>query len=137
MTKEELLKNFRDDIYCRVKPSSIDGGVGVFAVRKIPKGVNPFVGAPEETNIPLTLEEVASFDLTVQRLAKDFCIFKDGMYWSSPRGLNNLDIVFYINHSDTPNLELRGKEFFAAKDIEAGEELTDNYLEFDDIGIEP
>ena len=37
--------------------------------------------------------------------------------------------ALYLNHSFTPNLRLDGRLFFAARDIEPGEELTFNYLE--------
>jgi len=39
--KKKLIKNLENDIYCRIKPSK-KHGVGVFAIRDIPKGINPF-----------------------------------------------------------------------------------------------
>ena len=35
----------------------------------------------------------------------------------------------YLNHSFSPNLCLKGRQFFAVREIEPGEELTFNYLE--------
>jgi SET domain-containing protein len=135
MTKKELLENFRNHIYCRIMPSPIHG-VGVFAIRKIPKGINPFVGAPKEEYIPLTVKEVASLDPAVQRMVKDFCFFRDEVYWSSPHGLYHLDMVYFLNHSDNPNLETRGEEFYTMREIDVDEELTDDYHTFCEIGVE-
>ena len=39
--KKTLLSNLQNDIYCRIK-SSKKHGVGVFAIRDIPKNSNPF-----------------------------------------------------------------------------------------------
>ena len=39
--KKDLIKNLKDDVYCRIKPSK-KHGVGVFAIKDIPKNVNPF-----------------------------------------------------------------------------------------------
>lgn len=47
------------------------------------------------------------------------------------------DDARFINHSETPNLLCYLDDFVvAARDIEAGEELTENYREFHD-GEEP
>jgi SET domain-containing protein len=37
----------------------------------------------------------------------------------------------HMNHSDTPNLLDEGQTSYAARDIDAGEELTCNYFAFD------
>ena len=37
--KKKLIKNIEIDIYCRIKPSK-KHGVGVFAIRDIPKSIN-------------------------------------------------------------------------------------------------
>ena len=42
ITKKEILNNLKNT-YCRLKASKIQG-VGIFAVREIPKGKNPFFG---------------------------------------------------------------------------------------------
>ena len=41
MSKNKLLKHLQNDIYCRLDVSKI-AGIGVFAIKTIPKGVNPF-----------------------------------------------------------------------------------------------
>ena len=41
MTRTELLARVLADCYCRLQPSSIHG-IGVFAIRDIPRRTNPF-----------------------------------------------------------------------------------------------
>ncbi len=41
MTKEELIKHLKNDVYCRLGVSKISG-IGVIAIKDIPKGTNPF-----------------------------------------------------------------------------------------------
>ena len=53
---------------------------------------------------------------------------EDGVHWVSGWGLNNLNVSFYLNHSDTPNVEPHGADgpyvgFRTNRDIRAGEEL--------------
>jgi len=38
---KQLVRNLKNNVYCRIKPDSF-GGVGVFAIKDIPEGVNPF-----------------------------------------------------------------------------------------------
>jgi hypothetical protein len=39
--KDKLLHNLEDDTYVRLRPSKLQG-VGIFAIKDIPKDVNPF-----------------------------------------------------------------------------------------------
>lgn len=52
----------------------------------------------------------------------------------APKVFNHLWIVWYINHSDSPNIELRLPEnnYYALRDIKAGEELFTNYNAFEE-----
>jgi SET domain-containing protein len=43
----------------------------------------------------------------------------------------NTDDTRFMNHSKTPNIEHRDYELLAARDIVKGEELCDNYYDFD------
>jgi len=40
LTKEQIIENLKRDVCTRIMPSPI-GGVGVFAIRDIPAGINP------------------------------------------------------------------------------------------------
>ena len=46
-----------------------------------------------------------------------------------------MDNARYTNHSYIPNTMAKGKKTLAARDIEAGEEITENYYTFDDLAL--
>ncbi len=119
--------------FTRLQPSPIHG-VGVFAIRDIPNGTNIFRDDRSEM-IWVNREEVLKLSGDVRRLYDDFCVLKNGRY-GCPNGFNNLTIAWYINkplEGQNPNTECRGEyDFFAARDIRAGEELTVNYETYSD-----
>jgi len=53
------------------------------------------------------------------------------------KGLNAIDISFFLNHSNEPNMVAikEGEEFVAKRDIKTGEELTVDYDTYDDVGL--
>ena len=124
----QLLKNS----YVRLAPSDTHG-VGIRAVRYIPQGVFPMPGVSNPNTIHLSKEEVASLHPTTQKMIDDFWIVEDnGEYHVSEKGVNDLDIRFYINHSETPNVKEVNTgnsfhEFITLRPIKAGEELLLNY----------
>lgn len=130
--KERLLRNLQHT-YCRIQPSSIHG-VGVFAMRDIVKGTPVFDGASTSHGELVTRDEITSLPHEVQQLLYDFLVSdKNGNVEVPPNGIVGLDMSFYLNHSDTPNLETKddGETFVATRDIPKGEELTVNYHAFD------
>jgi hypothetical protein len=48
MKRAALLRRVLADCYCRLQPSRIHG-IGVFAIRDIPNGRNPFKAMPKYT----------------------------------------------------------------------------------------
>ena len=128
MLKTEVLHQLQNDIYCRIQPSPISG-VGVFAIKRIPKGTNPFIGCFDNDWIEISKEELSDLDPNVSKYVQDMCAFQDGVYYVPQCGISKIDISFYLNHSDTPNMDEEGEgiDFIAARDIEVGEELTVNY----------
>jgi SET domain-containing protein len=132
MTKEELLKQVREDVYCRIAPSPI-GGVGVFAIRDIPQDTNPFVGTDEEEYVEIDEHELADLDPEVMRLVHDMFVYEHGTYYFSGKGLQAIDISYFLNHSLSPNMaaDELGEEFRTARPIKKGEELLVNYNDYD------
>ena len=134
--KKELLDNLKHDIYCRLGASKIHG-VGVIAVKDIPKNTNPFHITGHKciiyNAINISKEEVSKLDTQVQKLIHDFIApNEDGSYSLPETGLNNLNISFYLNESKEPNLEIIDTdcefvEFITSRPIKAGEELTIDY----------
>ena len=136
MTSKEVLNNLRHNVYCRIRSSSIHG-IGVVAIKDIPKGVNPFqrVGA-ELKPVSIAVSEIETLPQTVRKMVTDFCS-KDGNSYSLPSsGLNGMDISFFMNHSKDPNIKSvdggSGRsggfiQFKSMRKIHSGEELTINY----------
>ena len=62
----------------------------------------------------------------------DFCVIKDnGKQYGCPQNFNQLTMAWYMNHSDTPNVEIdENYDFRASIEIKDGEELTINYKTF-------
>lgn len=126
----KALKRIREETFTRLGVSSVHG-VGVFAVRDIPRHTNPFPsrGRARERLVSVSESDLASEPEHIQRAIRDFFpANEDGVHWVSGWGLNNLNVSFYLNHSDTPNVEPHGADgpyvgFRTNRDIRAGEEL--------------
>ncbi len=136
--KNRLLNNLHNETYCRLKPSQYSG-IGVFAIKDIPTGVNPFKKAfyKKQPTVNLTETEVKKLPEGVQRMIYDFFQKDENKVFSIPKyGLNDLDVTFYLNHSDAPNVDIvdDGKseylEFITNKWIHKDEELSINYEKY-------
>jgi SET domain-containing protein len=129
VNKKQLLENLKNDIYCRIGISSIHG-VGVIAIRDIPKGTNPFVGSCQCEYIAIDNEDIKTFPKEVKKIIDDFYLIKGEKMLIPSCGLNSMDISYYMNFSDTPNVSSRdrGTTFFTNRDIKTGEELTLDYI---------
>ena len=133
-TKEELLRDLEKNVYCRLMPSPIHG-VGVFAIRDIPAGTNPFEGLllPAEKFVWLKIpqEEVlenSDISESVKKLVRDLYIIRDGMIFFPPHGLNEVSIGYFVNHSENPNMKEENEgDFIVIRLIRSGEELTVDY----------
>jgi SET domain-containing protein len=129
-----LLKN----TCCRLRPSKIEG-VGVFAVRDIPKGKNPFPGIKNSRWHKFGMKELKKLDKEILKLIDDFFVIeKDNTVYIPETGLNGVDISFFVNNSKNPNLKIveDGKtealNFKTIKKVSKGEELTVSYATYDE-----
>lgn len=127
--------NFKEDligrVFCRIQASPIHG-VGVFAIRQIPKGINPMRERRvfEFEAIPVSdIRDDPTLPGALKKLVIDMCPENDGHYDIPPFSLNEIGVSYYLNHSDTPNMECdeESGDFFSLRDIEIGEELTVDY----------
>lgn len=135
--KKQILNNLKNT-YCRLQPSKIEG-VGVFAVRDIPKGKNPFADVKNSRYHQFTVKELNNLDKGVFKMIEDFfCIEKNGTVNITENALNGMDISFFVNNSEKPNLKVfdDGKNdslcFKTIRKIKKGEELTFSYKEYED-----
>lgn len=130
MTKEELLAELGQRTYVMLKPSTIEG-VGVFAVKDIPKGCREMFSKPTSPDewISLSRQEVEDLPIHAQVMVGNYCLFDDQNYFVPRQGFKSIDLSLFLNHSDTPNIQSihDGDYFEALRDIFAGEELLIDY----------
>lgn len=126
-----------------LKPSPL-GGVGVFATHDIPTGTLLF---NQEINHTIRMLKIKDVPLE----ALKFCIFVNDEECLCPERFDRLEIGWYINHSDAPNVAqlhrtkfdvvksvedlYRNREkyrFYAIKDIKEGDEIVINYNELNE-----
>ena len=128
MTKEALLKDLKKDTYVMIKPSPLHG-IGVFAIRDIPKGTRDIFSQGVGEWIKLTIAEVEALPNHSRDLVENHCLFDERYYYVPDHGFTLVDLVIYLNHSETPNvISINEGEFFEAiRDIATGEELLVDY----------
>jgi SET domain-containing protein len=136
--KKNIILNYLKNTYCRLMPSKLEG-VGVFAVRDIPKGKNPFLGIKNNNWIKFETKELKRIDKEVFKMVDDFFVIeKDGAVYIPETGLNGIDVSFFVNNSKNPNLKIieDGKNealnFKTIRKIKKGEELTVSYSTYDE-----
>jgi len=113
-----------DGVYTRLQPSQIHG-VGVFAIRDIPKGA--YVFTDDEPIVWVDKSNVDLLPNALKDLYEDFSVIKDDKY-GCPESFDKLTTSWYLNHSDQPNVAAdRHYKFHALRDIKTGEELTVDY----------
>lgn len=111
-----------------LRPSNI-GGIGVFAVRRIPKGRQIADGvADEEFHNQIPWKEFRRFDAPTRKKIMDFCIGTNAGFIPPEDGFDKLSIEWYPNHSCDGNVGFNKKgNFVAICDICPGNELTYDY----------
>ena len=132
MDKKEVLKRLQQT-YSRLQPSKVSG-VGVFAIRDIPKNISPFKGVNKQKWQEFKLEELKHLDKEILRMIDDFYVIeKDQTVMIPEYALNGMDISFFLNHSKKPNMYTKdeGTTFYTKRKIKKGEELTIAYGTYD------
>ena len=128
MNKESLLKDLQQDTFVMIKPSPLHG-IGVFAIKDIPKGTRNIFSQGVGDWIKLTIAEVEALPKHSRDLVENHCLFDEDFYYVPDYGFKLVDLVIYLNHAETPNVvSINEGEFFEAIiDIKAGEELLVDY----------
>lgn len=126
--KEQLIQQLRNKTYVRLQASPLHG-IGVFAARVIPKGTKDIFTPPHNRFTHLTYAEVADLPEHSRALIENFCLYDETGYFVPDEGFDTMDLAFYLNHSDTPNIRSidDGNYFEALQDIPAGTELLVDY----------
>lgn len=136
MTQKEFLADLETNIYCRLQSSPVHG-IGIFAIRDIPKGRDPFPGCriPRWHAIPLdSLLADEKIPAEVKAFAQAIFPVRGKTFCFPDHSLNAIDISYFLNHSNRPNVVARqdGNRFMALRKIKKGEELFSDYRTYAD-----
>lgn len=126
------VERINTSVWCTIRPSNLHG-VGVYAIRDIPKGtlLTDFTFA--KINLPqlpkvykLTYEEFSHILPEIQEIILDRILF--GESWSSKylRFISpnrHACLQLFMNHSYTPN----SNGVYALRDIKKDEEITEDF----------
>lgn len=132
MNKRQFLKSL-EEVWCRLAVTK--HGVGVVAIRNIPKGVDVFKNCdPHGDVLEITEKELEGNPApeAAKQLVRDFCALQGGVYFVPNYGMDAIDKSYFLNHSRKPNMVTKdkGETFVTARVIKKGEELTANYEEY-------
>jgi len=112
----------------RIGPSSI-AGIGLFAVEDI-AATTPVWKLQEGFDVRLTQKDFLKLSMPAQEQVLNYCYFNERTQTYVVCG----DDARFFNHSDAPNVSSSSEEDAvdcALRDIAAGEELTQDYHNFD------
>ena len=108
--------------------SVCDREAGVFAIKPIPKGVNPLKSKMKYKDVPFTHKELKGVPASVKKQMKIFCYFDKDKFLVPSLGLNSMDLAVYLNHSKNPNVQFKKNDkLVTLKSIKVGEELMMDY----------
>lgn len=130
MTKQELLDELRHETFVALKPSGIHG-IGVFAIRDIPKGCKTMFSKESGDWIRLSFEEAEQLPEHSRLFIETYYLYDETHYFIPGHGCKIMDMASYLNHSNAPNIisVAEGAYFEALRDIATGEELFVDYGE--------
>jgi SET domain-containing protein len=135
MNKADLLNELANHSYVMLRPSAV-AGVGVFAIRDIPKGCRDMFSKPDQNDQWITIEksEVELLPEYARLLIENYCLFDEENYFVPDYGFKKIDLSLFLNHSDTPNIiSIQDGEYFeTTRNIRKGEELFLDYGEIVD-----
>ena len=136
--KNQKFINNLKNTYCRIKSSKING-VGVFAIREIPKNIDPFLGSGLQKWYKIEEKDYKKMDKEIIKMIDDFFVIEEDKSVYVPEcGLNGIDISYFLNDSKKPNLKIIGDGkneavgFKTLRKIKKGEELSVSYSTFDE-----
>lgn len=124
--KTKLILGRLNRVYCRLKPSPIHG-VGIFAIKPIPKGTNPFKDSYQAQNAILINKRKIPEQYT--DLLQDYHPTDDNNQVLSdyPNQIIWTNYLNYVNEGMEPNIQLmENGEWLTLRDISEGEELLED-----------
>lgn len=129
MTKQEIINNISKNTKLRLKPSKVCDGVGLFSIMEIKEG-EVILDDVTADDVYIWWDEIPDLREEVKNYLNSMCNSdRDGLYLS--RTPNNINLAYFVNHSDNPNVfhDLELDRFIAIKDIGVDEEIVCVYNE--------
>jgi hypothetical protein len=134
-----LVTSYRDDepdsphrgVFVRLRPSNLHAsGVGVFAIKRIPRNTRLFADETEE--IFWMSQKALPKSGPMRKLYDDFAIIR-GKRYGCPTSFNRLTPAWFLNESKTPNTRCdENYDFYTLREIRTEEELTVDCAAFSD-----
>ncbi len=126
-TKKKIIQHLQSEVFCKLGISPIHG-IGVFAIRPIPKGINPLKSYIRTHEIDVPKKDLKDLPKGVKSQIDMFCYYNRKTVSIPVNGLNSFDLAVYLNHSKQPNLRFKKVGVLeSVKAIKQGEELFIDY----------
>lgn len=109
----------------RVEKSKISG-FGVFANVDIPQGAYLYL-KPRGKTVGIIRQKNE-----IPRGMIGYCVARTDGSYLCPADFNNMEPVWYLNHSNTPNAAMCSDGYYATHSIRANEEITIDYNSLDE-----
>lgn len=131
MEKTDIIYNIVNNTKLKLKPSKVCNGVGVFTICKIKKNEKLFSDVSPDTTY-ITWNEIKDIPKYTELYLRTIANIDDGGIYLS-RTPNNINLSYYVNHSNKPNVfhNLDTDEFYAICDIDEDEELLCTYTDLE------
>lgn len=101
-----------------LRPSALSG-IGVFATHDIPKGTRVYTNT-------FKMRKLKANEIPDE--LRKYCIYLENDECLCPERFDHMDVSWYMNHADEPNLvEVSEGHVIAARDIKEGDEITVDY----------
>ena len=127
ISKKKLLEHLSQEVYCHLGVSPVHG-IGVFAMRSIPKGVNPMRSRLKFDEIAYTHKEIKALPRSMRQELEIFCYHDEEHVFVPEIGLNAMNMAVYLNHSKSPNVVYKKNgQLTTLRAIKNGEELMMDY----------
>ena len=98
MPKSVLINELLHHTYVRLRPSSIHG-IGVFAIRNIPKGCQNLFSKNPGDWVELSKTEVEALPSASRDLVETYCLFDREKYYIPANGFKEMDLSLFLNLS--------------------------------------
>lgn len=127
VNKQDIVHSIHINTKCHLLPSKVCNGIGVFALVDIEAGSILFPDVTSDFTF-IQWDEIAQAPEEARKYLEKLCnCNENGLYLS--RTPNNINVSYYINHSDSPNVfhDLKYDSYITIRNIQKGEELFCKY----------